>query len=54
MAVLAVVNMRGVSESVKVNVVLTIIELTGLLIVIAIGFWAMSQGNVDFGRVMVF
>ena len=54
MLVLAVINLRGVGESIKFNVVLTIIELTGLLIVILIGFWAMSQGNVDFSRVMVF
>ncbi|EMY34352.1 putative amino acid transporter [Arthrobacter crystallopoietes BAB-32] len=54
MAILALINLRGVSESLKFNVVLTLIELTGLLIVIFIGFWAMSQGNVDFSRVMVF
>ena len=54
MVVLALVNLRGVSESVKVNVVLTLVELTGLLIVILIGFWAMTQGQVDFSRVMVF
>ena len=54
MAVLALINLRGVSESVKVNVFLTIVELTGLLIVILIGFYAMTQGNVDFSRVVVF
>ena len=54
MTILAMINLRGVSESVKFNVFLTLVELTGLLIVILIGFWAMSQGNVDFGRVVVF
>lgn len=54
MALLAVINLRGVSESVKFNVVLTLVEFTGLLIVILIGFWAMSQGNVDFSRTVVF
>ncbi|MCC3291164.1 MULTISPECIES: APC family permease [unclassified Arthrobacter] len=54
MLLLAVVNLRGAAESVKFNIVLTAIELTGLLIVIAIGFWAMSQGNADFSRVVVF
>ena len=34
MAALAVVNFRGVGESVKLNVVLTIIEITGLVLVI--------------------
>ncbi len=51
---LALINLRGVTESLAFNVVLTLVELTGLLIVIAIGFWAMSQGEVDFGRAMVF
>jgi amino acid transporter len=41
---LAVLNFRGVAESVKVNVVMTCIELGGLLIVIAIGAWALSHG----------
>jgi APA family basic amino acid/polyamine antiporter len=54
MVVLAIINLRGVSESVKVNVVLTLVELSGLLLVILVGFWAMSQGEADFGRVVVF
>ena len=54
MAVLALINLRGVSESVKFNVVLTLVELTGLLLVILVGFYAMSQGGADFSRVMVF
>lgn len=54
MAILALVNLRGVSESVRLNVVLTLVELSGLLIVVAIGFYAMTQGHVDFGRVVVF
>ncbi|WP_255303650.1 APC family permease [Georgenia sp. 311] len=54
MLLLALVNLRGVSESLVFNVVLTLVELTGLLIVIAVGFWAMSQGDVDFGRTVVF
>jgi amino acid transporter len=54
MALLALVNLRGVGESLKFNVVLTLVELTGLLIVIFIGAWAMTQGNVDFSRVTVF
>jgi len=41
---LAVLNFRGVAESVKANVVMTCIELAGLLIVIAIGIWALGNG----------
>lgn len=54
MVLLALINLRGVGESIKFNVFLTIVELTGLLIVIGIGFWAMGQGNVDFSRTVVF
>ncbi len=54
MALVAAINLRGVGESVKANVVLTIVELSGLLMIIFIGFWAMSQGRADFSEVMVF
>jgi APA family basic amino acid/polyamine antiporter len=54
MVLLALVNLRGVSESLGLNVVLTCIELTGLLIVILVGFWAAIQGNADFSQTMVF
>ena len=51
---LALVNFRGVGESVKLNVVLTMVELSGLLLVIFIGLYAITQGNADFDRVVVF
>lgn len=54
LGLLALINLRGVSESVKLNVVLTVIEMTGLLIVILVGFWAASQGNADFSRTIIF
>jgi amino acid transporter len=56
MAGLAAVNLRGVSESVKLNVGLTIIEITGLLLVIVVGLWAFTQGgdNLDFSRIILF
>ena len=41
---LAAINFRGVAESVKINVVLTCIEFSGLLIVIIIGAVALSNG----------
>src|SRR3712207_7601888 len=44
----ALVNLRGVGESVKANVVLTCVELTGLLIVIGVGVWALGGGGGDF------
>lgn len=54
MALVAVVNLRGVGESVKANVVLTCVELTGLLIIITIGMMAIAAGQGDVSRVMQF
>ncbi|WP_029430697.1 APC family permease [Blastococcus sp. URHD0036] len=54
MALVAAVNLRGVGESVKSNVVLTCVELSGLLIIIGIGAWALFGGEGDFGRVSEF
>src|SRR5688572_5214062 len=54
MAVVAIVNFRGVGESVKANVVLTCVELTGLLIIILIGLWAIGAGEGDVSRITEF
>ena len=50
----AAVNLRGVAESVNANIVLTCVELSGLLIVIFVGFFAVTQGKADFSRVVMF
>jgi amino acid transporter len=56
MIAIALVNFRGISESVRLNVVLTSIELTGLLLVVVIGLGAIANGgaSVDPGRVFEF
>lgn len=54
MAIVAAINFRGVGESVKANVVLTCVELTGLLIIIFIGLWAIGAGQGDVSRVTQF
>ncbi len=54
MSLVALVNHRGVGESVKTNVVLTCVELSGLLIVIGVGAWALGAGEGDFSRVTEF
>jgi basic amino acid/polyamine antiporter, APA family len=55
MVMVAAVNLRGVGESVKLNVVLTIVEITGLMLVIFVGLWAFTRGgDVDFSRVIAF
>src|SRR5690606_24627372 len=45
MALLAMVNLRGVGESVRLNVLLTIVEISGLLLVIFVGLWAFTGGG---------
>jgi amino acid transporter len=54
MAAVAAINFRGVGESVKANVILTCVELSGLLIIIMIGMWAIGRGQGDVSRVMEF
>ena len=54
MALLALINLRGVGESVKFNVVLTLVEVSALTIVIGVGFYAIAQGDGDFSRVTAF
>jgi len=54
MVLLALINLRGVGESVKFNVVLTIIEMAALAIVIGIGFWVIGKGDGDLDRITVF
>jgi len=46
----AAVNSRGISESVKINVGFTLIELGGLVLVVVIGAAAIFAGDGDTGR----
>jgi APA family basic amino acid/polyamine antiporter len=48
--VLALVNFRGIKESVTLNLGLTSIELTGLLLVTVIGFAFLLDGGGDPAR----
>ncbi|MFU8947109.1 APC family permease [Mycetocola zhadangensis] len=52
--VIMLVNLRGVAESVWLNVFLTLVELSGLLLVILIGMWAIAGGNADWSQVVAF
>jgi basic amino acid/polyamine antiporter, APA family len=45
LAAISFVNFLGISESVKVNLVLTVVEVSGLLIVIALGVVGMINGH---------
>ncbi|MFJ4877135.1 APC family permease [Streptomyces sp. NPDC088745] len=47
---LALLNARGISESTRANVVATVIEVGGLLLVIGLGAWIVLRGDGDLGR----
>jgi basic amino acid/polyamine antiporter, APA family len=46
----AAINSRGIAESVKLNVVLTSIEVIGLIIIVVVGVAALGEGSGDFSR----
>lgn len=50
LAVLALLNARGISESTRANVVATVVEVSGLLVVIGLGVWIVLRGDGDVGR----
>jgi len=52
----ALVNFRGISDSVRLNLALTSIELTGLMLVVLIGAAAIAEGGgaIDAGRALEF
>ncbi|KRF17980.1 amino acid permease [Nocardioides sp. Soil797] len=54
MVLLALINLRGVGESVKFNVFLTLVEMGALAIVIGVGFYAMSKGSTGVGELVAF
>lgn len=54
LVLVAALNARGISESLKSNVVMTVIELTGLLIVIVAGALMLGNGRGDVGRIVEF
>ena len=54
LVVVALVNLRGVAESVRADGVLTSIEMPGLALVILVGFFTVARGEADFSRVVLF
>jgi amino acid transporter len=56
LALVMAVNIRGISESVKVNVVLTTIEVGGLILIVVIAAAALGDGaaGTDAGRALEF
>ena len=51
---IALVNFRGIGESARLNVVFTLIELAGLLLVVVIGVAFLAGGDGDPGRALEF
>jgi APA family basic amino acid/polyamine antiporter len=50
----ALLNARGIQESVRANVVMTVVELSGLLLVVVLGAVVLGRGDGDLGRVTEF
>ena len=48
--VVAIINMRGIAESVRLNAFLTCVEVGGLLLIVVIGIAALGEDASDFGR----
>jgi basic amino acid/polyamine antiporter, APA family len=54
MLLITAINFYGISESVKINVILTCVEITGLILIILIGIAALGGGTGDPGRAFEF
>jgi len=54
MVLLALINLRGVGESVKFNIVLTLVEATALCIVIGVGFAVVARGDAEMSDLVSF
>ena len=54
LGLVTLVNFVGIAESMKTNLVLTIIEAFGLLVIIAIGIYALSMGQGNPARAIEF
>ncbi|MEV7008079.1 APC family permease [Streptosporangium sp. NPDC051022] len=54
LGLVTLVNFAGISESIKVNVVLTFIEAFGLLVIVAIGVYALFSGDGEPARALEF
>ncbi len=50
LAALALLNAYGIKDSLRANVVATVIEVSGLLLIVGLGFWVMSRGDADLSR----
>jgi amino acid transporter len=54
LALITAVNLRGIAESVKLNVAFTLVEVGGLLLIALIAVVAIFEGDADVGRAFEF
>lgn len=54
LAAITLVNLRGIAESVKLNVGFTVVEIGGLLLIVTIAVVALFQGDAEPGRAFEF
>ena len=54
MVLVGCINFYGISESVRINVILTCVEITGLVLIVVIGAAALAGGHGDPGRAFEF
>ncbi|WP_062998731.1 APC family permease [Nocardia mikamii] len=47
---LAALNIRGIKESLRANVAASLVELSGLVLIIGLGAWILLRGDADPGR----
>jgi amino acid transporter len=54
LVVIALLNARGIKESLSANLVMTLIEVSGLLLVIVAAIWFFRSGEADLSRAVQF
>ncbi|WET82431.1 APC family permease [Amycolatopsis sp. QT-25] len=52
LVMLAALNARGIKDSLRANVVATLIEAGGLVLVIGLGFWVIGRGDAEPARLV--
>lgn len=52
LVLVALLNARGIRESLRANVVMTVVELSGLVLVVVVGAMVLGRGDGDAGRVL--
>lgn len=54
LVIIALLNARGIKESLTANLVMTVIEVSGLIIVVLAAAWFFRSGQADIGRAIEF